>query len=223
MRHETPTLALLALLALAVAPTVEAQYDSAYYGLSLGEFDYDEGEGGFADNVSSYRLMVGYQFMKHLGVEGGYGETGTIRDSRDSSRTLAGTTHTVDFSSEFKILTVRLLGVLPFDNGVSLLAGLGVRRRQAGLQRSTIDGLRGSSGDISGNEPAYYAGGPIRLGSCCGASRLREVRLRRRSRRRRDERDLLLQALALRARPEHHAGTRMMPPSGGSVTTIEYG
>ena len=32
---------LLALLVLAVAPTVEAQYESAYYGLSLGEFDYE--------------------------------------------------------------------------------------------------------------------------------------------------------------------------------------
>jgi len=85
----------------------------------------------------------------------GYGETGTIRDSLQF-QDFAGTTHTVDFSSEFKILTVRLLGVLPFDNGVSLLAGLAYADVKQDFSLN-IDGLQGSSGDISGNEPAYYA------------------------------------------------------------------
>lgn len=38
-------LPVLALLAWALTPTVEAQPESAYYGLSLGEFDYTEGDG----------------------------------------------------------------------------------------------------------------------------------------------------------------------------------
>ena len=70
--------------ALAVAPHVDAQDGSAYYGLALGEFDYDENDGFgelFTDTVSSWRLMINYQFMEHLGVEGGYGQTGTIRDT----------------------------------------------------------------------------------------------------------------------------------------------
>ena len=61
--------------------------ESAYYGVALGNFDYEENDGFggelFSDKVSSYRLMVGYQFMEHLAVEGGYGQTGTIRDTVD--------------------------------------------------------------------------------------------------------------------------------------------
>ena len=60
---------LLALLVLTVAPLAHAQPESAYYGVSLGAFDYEEEDslGGevFADTASSYRLMVGYQFMEY--------------------------------------------------------------------------------------------------------------------------------------------------------------
>jgi hypothetical protein len=152
---------LLALLALAVAPTAFAQPESAYYGLALGSFDYEEGDGAggefLSDSVSSYRLMVGYQFMEHLTVEGGYGETGTIRDS---ASLLIGTpsgpqTIPLDFASEFKILTVRLLGVLPLDN-VSLLGGISFSD-----MRQDIDASLGGSQqsfDIDGNETSLYVG-----------------------------------------------------------------
>jgi hypothetical protein len=152
---------LLALLALAVAPTVYAQPESAYYGLALGSFDYEEGDGAggefLSDSVSSYRVMVGYQFMEHLTVEGGYGETGTIRDS---ASLFIGTpsgpqTIPLDFASEFKILTVRLLGVLPLDN-VSLLGGISFSD-----MRQDIDASLGGSQqsfDIDGNETSLYVG-----------------------------------------------------------------
>ena len=152
---------LLALLALAVAPTVFAQPESAYYGLALGSFDYEEGDGAggefLSDSVSSYRLMVGYQFMEHLTVEGGYGETGTIRDS---ASLLVGTPsgpHDVplDFVSEFKILTIRLLGVLPLDN-VKLLGGISFSDMKQDID-ATFGGQQ-QSFDIDGNETSLFLG-----------------------------------------------------------------
>ena len=150
---------LLAVLALAAVHTATAQPESAYYGLSLGNFEYEESDsfgGGvlFSDKVSSYRLMVGYQFMEHMGVEGGYGKTGTIRDTL----TLVGPTGTVDvaFRSEFKILTIRILGVLPLDN-FALLGGLGYADMKQDFAVN-VGGLGEQSGDVTGNEPAYYLG-----------------------------------------------------------------
>jgi opacity protein-like surface antigen len=149
---------LLALLALAVAPFADAQPDSAYYGVSLGTFDYEEEDafGGevFADKASSYRLMVGYRFMEHLGVEGGYGKTSTIRDTATFDL-FGGGTVDVALRAKFKFLTVRLVGVLPFDNGVSLLGGLGYTDVDQDFAVS-VGGGSEQSGEISGNEPAYY-------------------------------------------------------------------
>lgn len=152
---------LLALLALGAASTVQAQPESAYYGVALGNFDYEENNffgfpgGQIADKVSSYRLMVGYQFMEHLSVEGGYGKTGTIRDTTTVPDFPTGT---FDLSAryEFKMLTIRLLGVLPFDNGVSLLAGLGYNDMKVNLD--VTDGIDTVSFDESTNEPGYYVG-----------------------------------------------------------------
>ena len=156
-------LALLALPALGVVSTVEAQAGSAYYGLALGTFDYTEEDGlgndFLSDSVSSYRLMVGYQFMEHLGVEGGYGETGTIRDTAQVTVFGPGGFQSVPlaFSTEFKILTIRLLGILPFDNGIKLLGGLSYADMRQDIDFSVNNGATQSS-DIDGNEPAYYLG-----------------------------------------------------------------
>jgi hypothetical protein len=141
---------LLAMLALAAAPMAAAQPESAYYGLSLGKLDYQEkdflGSVLIDDSVSAYRLMVGYQFMEHLSVEGGYGKTGTIRSVIGD----------LDVATEFKMLTIRLLGVLPFDNGISLLGGLGYADIDQDVDLlNTATGAR-LSDDFSSNEPAYY-------------------------------------------------------------------
>lgn len=150
---------ILAVLAIAATHSVEAQPESAYYGLALGSFDYAEGDGAgndvLSDSVTSYRLMVGYQFMEHLAVEGGWGETKTIRDSA----TLvfpSGDAVDLTLTSEFKILTLRILGVLPFDNGVSLVGGLSWADYEQDFEY-TIGGSQ-VSGDYSDNEPAYYVG-----------------------------------------------------------------
>lgn len=149
----------LALLASAAVSSAYAQPDSAYYGLALGEFDYEEGDGFgndfVQDTVSTWRLMVGYQFMKHLAVEGGYGETSTIRDTAQII-VFPGVPAQLDYVSDIKMLTLRLLGVLPFDNGLSLVGGLSYADVEQDID-FTIAGTTGSI-EISSNDPAYYIG-----------------------------------------------------------------
>ena len=141
-----------------IAPSVHAQDGAAYYGVSFGTFEYDEGDGPefVSDEASSWRLMINYQFMEHLAVEGGYGQTGTLRDTLTFQAFPVGTVD-VNFSAEFsRILTVRLLGILPFDNGLSLMAGLGYSDMK--FEFDLPDGIDSASGDISSNEPGYYFG-----------------------------------------------------------------
>jgi hypothetical protein len=154
---KNPAIGLLALLVLAAAPAAHAQDGAAYYGVSFGNFEYDEGDGpGFvSDEASSWRLMVNYQFMEYLAVEGGYGQTSTIRDTLTVPNFPVGTVD-LNFSAEFsRILTVRLLGVLPLDN-FKLMAGLGYSDMK--FEFDVTDGVDSLSGDISSNEPGYYVG-----------------------------------------------------------------
>lgn len=149
----------LALLASAAVSSAYAQPDSAYYGLALGEFDYDEGDGFgndfVQDTVSTWRVMVGYQFMKHLAIEGGYGETSTIRDTAQII-VFPGVPAQLDYVSDIKMLTLRLLGVLPFDNGLSLVGGLSYADVEQDISLS--DGNDQVSFEFSSNDPAYYVG-----------------------------------------------------------------
>jgi hypothetical protein len=153
------TLAALAVLTAVCAPAVHAQDGAAYYGISFGEFDYAEGDGAgtdvIDDTVSSWRLTINYQFMEYLAVEGGYGQTGTIRSSFAIPAFPSGTVD-VDFSAEFsRILNVRLLGILPLDN-VSLMAGLGYS--DVKFEFDLTDGVDTLSGDTTSNELGYYFG-----------------------------------------------------------------
>ena len=156
---KNPALPALALLVLAVAPTVEAQDGMAYYGVSLGEFTYNEGDGAggdlIDDTVSSWRLMINYQFMEHLAVEGALGQTSTIRETI-TLQTIPFPTN-LTFSAEFsRMLTVRLLGLLPFDSGLSLMGGLGYT--SAKFEVDLSDGVNSFSGDEDRNDPGYYVG-----------------------------------------------------------------
>lgn len=150
---------LAALVALAATATVSAQPESAYYGLALGKLDFQEND--FAgrpivdDDVSSYRLIVGYQFLEHLGVEGGYGQTRTVRGS--ATVAFPGSApFTLSSGYEFKSLTVRLVGVLPFDNGVTLLGGIGYS--DVKFKYNVTDGIDSDSGSENVNQPGYYFG-----------------------------------------------------------------
>jgi hypothetical protein len=153
-------LPLLTLLALVTAPAAHSQPESAYYGLSLGQLDYtDEGFTPklFSDSVSTWHLMVGYQFMEHLSVEGAYGKSGTIRDTR-MLPVYSDQPEPVEFVTELeRILTIRLLGVLPFDNGISLMAGIGYADTKQDVLLN-VSGSPFAGGEVSDNHPAYYFG-----------------------------------------------------------------
>jgi opacity protein-like surface antigen len=153
--------ALAALLALASTSVVEAQLGtSAYYGIALGSFDYEENADafftGWNDTADSWRVMVGYQFSEHLAVEGGYGKTGTLQ----GAATLAvSPVSSIDFAftREMKSLMVRLLGVLPFDNGVSLLGGIGYADGEEDV--TIVSPFGTQSGDVSVGDATLFVGG----------------------------------------------------------------
>ncbi len=152
----------LALLAAGLTPAVHAQSGgAASYGLALGDFDYTEGDGLgtdlFSDSVSSWHLMINYMFMEHLGVEGSYGKTSTIRDSATFLSSAPPGSVEVGFESEISMLTIRLVGVLPFDNGLSLMAGVGYADVEQDID-VTVNGAPAGSGEVSENNPAYYVG-----------------------------------------------------------------
>jgi hypothetical protein len=158
---KNPALTVFALLALVAGSRVEAQDGAAYYGLSIGQFDYAEpappfGTELFDDSVSSWRLMISYQFMEYLGVEGSYGESSTIRDT--ATFTSSSGTVELGFESEIsKMLTIRLLGTLPFDNGISLKGGVGYVDFEQNATLSA-DGVPVVSGEFNDNRPTYYFG-----------------------------------------------------------------
>lgn len=156
-----PLLALAALLALLSVQAAHSQPESAYYGLSIGQVDYtDEGftDGLFADSVSTWHVMVGYQFLEHLAVEGAYGKSSTIRNAQMFQLQPGQPLEPVEFETELeRILTIRLLGVLPFDNGLSLMAGIGYADTKQDVQLNAR-GAPIAGVEVSDNHPAYYLG-----------------------------------------------------------------
>jgi outer membrane protein with beta-barrel domain len=154
---KTPVITSLALLVFAAAPAAHAQDGTAYYGLAIGEFDYEDnffnGFEGFSDSVSTWHLQVGYQFLEHLAVEGAYGESKTIRDTN----ILLGDQVSYETGLD-RILTIRLLGVLPFGkSGFSVMGGLGYADIKQDIDIA-VNGQPILHGDVSANNPVYFLG-----------------------------------------------------------------
>jgi outer membrane protein with beta-barrel domain len=154
---KTPVITSLALLVFAAAPAAHAQDGTAYYGLAIGEFDYEDnffnGFEGFSDSVSTWHLQVGYQFLEHLAVEGAYGESKTIRDTN----ILLGDQVSYETGLD-RILTIRLLGVLPFGkSGFSVMGGLGYADIKQDIDIA-VNGQPLLHGDVSANNPVYLLG-----------------------------------------------------------------
>ena len=153
---KNPAVALLALLTLGVAPAVHAQDGSAYYGVSLGEFNYSESAVAIDDTASSWKLMINYQFLDHLAVEGAYGQTGDFR-STFSVPTFPTGTVDLDFKADYtRIFMIRMLGIIPFKSGLSLMGGLGYSQMK--FEFDLTDGQSSISGDQDENNLGYYAG-----------------------------------------------------------------
>jgi len=148
-------------LALAAVSAAQAQPTSAYYGLALGSFDYSEddsqGTEVFADTADSYRLMVGYQFTENLAFEGGWGQVSDIEDSFEIDFGFPFGIVPVHVRHEIEILTVRFVGVLPFDNGITLLGGLGYADMK---WDATVDyeGLGQDTVELDEGDLTYFAG-----------------------------------------------------------------
>lgn len=147
------------MLAWALPASIEAQPETAYYGVSIGEFDYSDraaGLGGeFNDSASSWRATIGYQFLTHFAFEGIYGKTSTLHATSQGSQ--ASTE--LEFETELsKILGFRALGTFPFDSGLSLLAGVGFVYMKQDVALS-INGKPFLSGDVDKNgQLTYYVG-----------------------------------------------------------------
>lgn len=154
-----PLFPLYAVLALMLVPAVDAQPESAYYGLSIGEFDYSDhavGLGAFSDSVGSWRATIGYQFFKHFAFEGSYGETSTVRDTVSGAGSPPAE---LGFETQLgKIVTLRGLGTFPFENGVSLMVGVGFANLEQDIALS-VNGAPFLGGEVDkSSELAYYAG-----------------------------------------------------------------
>ena len=144
-----------------------------------------------AIRVSSYRLMVGYQFMEHLG------RRRRLRRDRHDPRHRDGLG--IAGSPVRRISTSRASSADPDD---SLARRAAVRQRHVAARRHRLRRHRSKTSrstyrrsrcqrraTSSGERARLLPRGAVRLGSRRRASRLREVRLRRRSRRHRDEHD----------------------------------
>jgi hypothetical protein len=155
---------LLALLTLALPPVVEAQADSVYYGLSIGELDYSDqaaGLGDFNDSTSSWRVIIAYQFFTHFAFEGIYGKTSAIRDTATFTPLFPAGVPPAELAFETelnKIYGFRALGTVPFDNELSLIAGVGFVYIEQDVALS-INGSPFAGGEADrGGQLAYYLG-----------------------------------------------------------------
>ena len=155
-----------AALLLGFASTATAQPESAYYGLALGSFEYQEDAfpgffSGVDADTDSWRLMVGYQLLDHLAVEGGLGKTSAIRDTvvvtSPGPPGSPPTTDTLNYTTEFSSLMIRMLGVINFDSGITVLGGIGYAEMNQDFFLSDQQG-NSASFDQDVGEPTYYAG-----------------------------------------------------------------
>lgn len=147
-----------AALVLGFASTATAQPESAYYGLALGSFDYQEDGGVIDDTTDSWRLMVGYQLLEHLMVEGGIGKTGVVKGSETVVDPVLGPV-TINLNTEFQSLMIRMLGVMNFDSGVTVLGGIGWAEMNQDFDVTFSNPIiPPASGDQDIGEPTYYAG-----------------------------------------------------------------
>jgi hypothetical protein len=156
---KTLLLPLCSLLAFALTRALEAQPESAYYGVSIGAFDYSDRAAGLGDkfhgSASAWRATIGYQFLTHFAFEGSYGETSTLSAMAKGAQPSTE----LEFETEFsKILGFRALGTFPFDNGLSLMAGAEFVYIEQDLALS-INGIPFFSANVDRNgQLAFYLG-----------------------------------------------------------------
>jgi hypothetical protein len=97
-----------------------------------------------------------------LAVEGGLGKTSALRDT--TVVTTPGfppgsppTIDTINYTTEFSSLMIRMLGVMNFDSGITVLGGIGFAEMNQDFHLSDQFG-NSDSFDQDVGEPTYYAG-----------------------------------------------------------------
>ena len=116
-------------LSLAVVQGAAAQErGGAYIGFSLGSFSYEEEDPDLGvtivdDSATAYRILGGYRFSENFAVEGGWGKTGDLEETFTEFIPGFGNL-TLNMSGDYEVLTVRALGIVPFEN-ISLIGGVG--------------------------------------------------------------------------------------------------
>lgn len=132
---------LIGLVVLLAFATPTLAQEGMYVGLGLSSFDYSEDAGflapeAFSDTVSAWKAYGGFEFGEHVGVEIRYGATGKIETTSAGTDPTLGD-YTAAVSTDFKITSALVLGVLPKDWG-ALFGGVGYFN-STGKARLTLD------------------------------------------------------------------------------------
>lgn len=139
----------LSLVAQAQDPSLQLRVDSGFYvGAAYGKSRTGEGCLGTCDPTDhSGNLFAGYQFNRHLALEGGYADFGQA--------TVSGTLVGVPATARIETTVLELVGVglLPITDNFSLYAKLGVYRFDTD---STVSGA--FVGTFSDNGYGFTAG-----------------------------------------------------------------
>ena len=120
-----------------------------YAGFSAASFSFEEddeelpfGIPNIDDTTTAFRLIGGYRFSDNFALEGGWGKTGDVEESVTPIPNF-----TLNIGAEFEVLTVRALGILPFER-TSVLGGLGYYDADVELTAS-LTGFGSESEDTS--------------------------------------------------------------------------
>ena len=138
-----------AIAAIALLVLTPAAWAGSYVGASVGTSD-QTAVGGPSGSDTSWKLLGGYTFMKHMGVEGSYRNFGGVQGT-------VGTALWDTDGSSLDVFGVGMMEVGKFD----LFAKIGFSRIEMDV---TIDGTPSPSMSGSDNEIAYGAGASYAVG-----------------------------------------------------------
>jgi OOP family OmpA-OmpF porin len=143
MIRKTPiSPALAALMLCALAGTASAD-EGFYVGGGAGQAFVDEGM--YDDEDLTLSLFGGYQFNRHVAVEGGYIDLGEIEPEAGGAALEADTFH------------LTAVGTLPLTEAFSLYGKAGLHRWDADTSLALING------EDSGTDPTYGIGAQYRV------------------------------------------------------------
>jgi hypothetical protein len=148
-------------LSLAFAQGAVAQDRAGpYVGVSVGAFSYKEvsdvSGAEFKDTAPAQRISGGYRFNENFALEVGWGQTTELEDTFTLATFPNSTTYAVD--AEFEAITVRALGVMPFDK-VSMIYGIGYYNADISSTEVVVGFPLSTTSSESSQEGATLVGG----------------------------------------------------------------